>query len=288
MYGLPADADVTHFAFGDRLHPDDLERVKAARRQAFDPHGDGSYEVNCRLVWPDRSVHWFTVRGQAFFEGEMPDRRVVRFIGMVMEITARKEAEDAVRLNESRLKGIMDNTSAVIYLKDLAGRYLLINRRYEDLFGITQQQIVGKTDADVLPPDVVTTIRANDRRVQETGEPLEFEEVVPHDDGPHTYVSVKFPIFDAAGNVTAVGGVSTDISDRKRASDELEEEQELLRHTIAVQDQERQLVAYEIHDGLVQYATGRCHAIGRPAKQGRLRGDRQSNQEHRRHLAKIR
>lgn len=172
------------------------------------------------------------------------------------EIAERMTAEETVGASESRLQAILNNTSAVIYLKDSQGRYLLTNKRYEEVFHITQQQLVGKTDAEIFPLDVVEKLQANDRQVRDTGLPLEFEEVVPHDDGPHTYVSVKFPIFDPAGQCYAVGGISTDISDRKRASDALEAEQELLRHTIELQDQERQLIAYEIHDGLVQYATG--------------------------------
>ncbi len=79
---------------------------------------------------------------------------------------------------------------------------------------------------------------------------------MPQRDGTHTYVAVKFPIRDSAGQVAAIGGISTDISERKKATNALEAEQELLRHTIEVQDHERQLVAYEIHDGLVQYVTG--------------------------------
>ena len=172
------------------------------------------------------------------------------------EIAERTIAQRIVGASESRFQAIINNTSAVIYLKDWEGRYLLVNRRYEELFNVTQQQIVGKTDAEVFPSEVVAALQANDRQVRDTKQALEFEEVVPHADGPHTYVSVKFPIFDPAGQCNAVGGISTDISDRKRAADVLEQEQEMLRHTIEAQDQERQLIAYEIHDGLVQYATG--------------------------------
>lgn len=256
MFGLSPDTDVTNVYFLERVHPEDRERAQQAVQKALDPTGDGRYDIELRLVLPDGRTHWFIVKGQAFFDGEMSSRRATRFIGTVVEITERKQAEQVIRASESRLQAIMDNTSAVIYLKDLQGRYLMTNRRHEELFHITQQQIVGKTDADVFPSDTVTRLQANDRQVLNTGRPLEFEEVVPHSDGPHTYVSVKFPIIDPAGRITAVGGISTDISDRTRATDALKAEQEVLRHTIELQDQQRQLVAYEIHDGLVQYATG--------------------------------
>ncbi len=256
MFGLPPDADRNNVPFLDRVHPEDRERAHQTMQRALDPNGDGTYEIEYRIPWPDGAIRWVIAKGQALFEGQAGARRAVRFIGTVLDITERRKAEDIIRASESRLKAMMDNTLAVIYLKDSQGRYLLINRRFEELFNVTQQQIVGKTDADFFPSEVVARFQANDRQVRDTGQPLEFEEVVPHSDGPHTYVSIKFPVFDPAGQCNAVGGISTDISERKRAADALEAEQELLRHTIEVQEQERQLVTHEIHDGLVQYATG--------------------------------
>ncbi len=219
MLGLPADSDVTNVSFRDRVHPEDRERVNEAIQKAFDPLGDGVYEVECRVVWPDDSVHWFIARGQVLFEGEKPDRRAVRLIGTAFDITDRKQAEETIRAGESRLQAIMDNASAVIYLKDLQGRFLMINKRFEELLKVTQEQFIGKTDADIFPSDVVAKIHAHDRQVKETGMPLEFEEVVPHKDGPHTYVAVKFPITDAHGAVIAIGGISTDITDRNAAEE---------------------------------------------------------------------
>ncbi|MDZ4819017.1 MAG: PAS domain-containing protein [Planctomycetota bacterium] len=256
MLGFSPDASASDLSFRDRIHPEDLERVNQAIQEAFDPTGDGKYEIDCRLVWPDNTTHWFIAKGQAMFEGEEPNRRAVRFIGAVLDVTERRQAEEKLRASENRFQAMMDNTSAVIYLKDTQGRYLVINRRYEELFNVTQHHVVGKTDADIFPSDVVAKLQANDQQVMDTGKPLEFEEVVPHSDGPHTYVSVKFPILDPTGQCIAVGGISTDISDRKRAAEAIAEEQELLRHTIEVQDHERQLIAYAIHDGIVQYAAG--------------------------------
>jgi len=256
MFGLPPHADVTDVSYLDRIHPNDRERVVQAVGRARDPRGNGRYETECRLVLPDGSVGWFIVKGQAFFEGQGEQRHATRLIGTVMEITKRKKAEEIIQASENRLQAIMDNAHAVIYLKDLDGRFLLINRRFEELLHVSQRDFIGKTDADIFPSDVVAKIQANDQLVRESGKPLEFEECVPQQDGPHTYVAVKFPLFDAGGHCVAVGGISTDITDRQRAIEALETEQEMLRHTIQMQDQERQLVAYDIHDGLVQYATG--------------------------------
>jgi PAS domain S-box-containing protein len=125
--------------------------------------------------------------------------------------------------SEMRLQSILDNTTAVIYLKDLEGHYFTINRQYEKLFHVTRQEILGKTDYEIFATAVADVLRANDQKIVEAEAPIEFEEVVPHDDGLHTYISVKFPLRDTVGTIYAVCGISTDITDRKRSEHELRE-----------------------------------------------------------------
>jgi PAS domain S-box-containing protein len=137
-------------------------------------------------------------------------------IGLFME---RKRAEEALRQSETRLRAILDNTTAVIYVKDLQGRYLLVNRRFEALFHRTREEIQGKTDHEIFPRETADAFRANDRAVLAAMQPLQWEEVAPHDDGPHTYISVKFPLLGAAGAPYAICGISTDITERKRAEE---------------------------------------------------------------------
>ena len=130
--------------------------------------------------------------------------------------TARLHAEE----NARRLLQVIDNTSAVIYMRDSAGRYLLVNRRYEDLFGVRRQEIMGLTDHDLFSVEVADAFRANDLIAFERGEAIQTEEIAPHPDGVHTYITVKYPIADAAGRRFAICGISTDITDLKRAEEE--------------------------------------------------------------------
>ena len=123
--------------------------------------------------------------------------------------------------SEVRLQSIVDNTTAVIYLKDLEGHYFTINRQYEKLFHVTRHEILGRTDYEIFPEAVADVFRENDNKVIAAKEPIEFEEVVPHDDGLHTYISIKFPLRDTAGTIYAVCGISTDITERKRTEHEL-------------------------------------------------------------------
>jgi PAS domain S-box-containing protein len=130
-------------------------------------------------------------------------------------------AQRAARDGHSQLMALIDNTSAVIYMRDLVGRYMLVNRQYERLFEVRRADILGRTDHDLFPAEIATAFRENDLAAVERGTPVQMEEIAPGDDGPHNYITVKFPILDEAGRAYAVCGISTDITDRTRAEAEV-------------------------------------------------------------------
>ena len=142
--------------------------------------------------------------------------------GAVRMHGARRLAEEqlaAQRQETDRLLKVIDNTSAVIYMRDSDGRYMLVNRQYEQLFGIRRQDIVGRTDHELFPKDMADDFRANDLKALSRGAPIQMEEVAPHPDGVHTYITVKYPIRDLAGRPYAVCGISTDITPLKRVEE---------------------------------------------------------------------
>jgi PAS domain S-box-containing protein len=138
-------------------------------------------------------------------------------------------AADARQSRHTLLQEIADNSTAVIYLKDIEGRYLLVNRRYEALFHVARGEVAGKTDFDLFPADRAEAFRAFDQRVVAAGTTLEAEEIVPQDDGLHTYISIKCPVRDDAGRIYAVCGISTDITERKRAEEQQRASEEKFR-----------------------------------------------------------
>jgi PAS domain S-box-containing protein len=137
--------------------------------------------------------------------------------------TRLRAAYEILRRREQQLQAILDNSTAVIYLKDREGKFMLINKQFEQLFHIGRDEIVGKTDRDLFPRYMADAFQANDRRVLKEQTALEIEEEAPQDDGKHTFLSVKFPLLDASGRAYGVCGISTDITERKVAEQALKE-----------------------------------------------------------------
>ena len=164
-----------------------------------------------RTPWAPEWWFWHALRLSAF----------LLVMGLVFSDYQRKGSD--LRVSEERLRAIIDNTSAVIYMKDADGRYLLINRQYEKLFGVTLDEIRGKTDYEVFPAEMADVFRANDLQVLAGGTLLETEETAPQEDGPHTYISIKVPLVDASGMPYAICGISTDITERKRDEESIKQ-----------------------------------------------------------------
>ena len=150
---------------------------------------------------------------------DMTTRLRVLYDDLKQEIRERERAEEAKRASLEMLQAIIDNSPAIIYLKDVEGRYLLTNRRYATFFNIDQEMIIGKTDYDIFPEAVAETFQTNDRTVLETGLAQSWEEIAPQNGQDHTFLSQKFPLFDAHGHPYALCGISTDITERKQAED---------------------------------------------------------------------
>ena len=123
---------------------------------------------------------------------------------------------------DHRLQLILENTTAVMYLKDATGRYVFVNAEYERLFDIQSTEIVGRTDEEVHPEQMANAVSKNDQRVLDTGEPLEVEEQITVDETERTFLSLKVPTSDEGGAVDGVFGVSTDITERNQREQQLE------------------------------------------------------------------
>jgi PAS domain S-box-containing protein len=125
------------------------------------------------------------------------------------------ESRDAMQLRQ-----IVDNASVAMFVKDLHGTFLYVNRAFERLTGMPREATVGHSDADVFPANA-DEFRRHDRQVVERRRALDFEETVEAPGGTRVYLSHKFPLIDADGDAYAVCGIATDITSRKRAEEAL-------------------------------------------------------------------
>jgi PAS domain S-box-containing protein len=135
-------------------------------------------------------------------------------LGVNIDITPRKLAEQERRRAHAALQSFLDHSVALVFLKDVAGRYLMVNRQFEKCFGVTREEVLGRTDRDIFPDQQAEIFVENDRKVREAGVEMEFEEVAHYTGGTRVSLVLKFPIRDESGLITGVGGVATDVTDR--------------------------------------------------------------------------
>lgn len=146
-----------------------------------------------------------------------------------LSVALQDQAAAEVSGVEAVMRQILDNSPAVIYAKDLDGHYVLVNHQYERRFGLTRDEVIGKTDFDIFPREIAQAFVDNDREVVQGGNAIEVEEAAPGTAELRTYVSVKFPLSGADGRILSVCGISTDITDRKQAEEQLAASERYLR-----------------------------------------------------------
>ncbi|HEX5899545.1 MAG TPA: PAS domain S-box protein [Solirubrobacteraceae bacterium] len=199
-------------------HPEDrrldrplIKELLAGRRRSF--------AIEKRYLRADGTmVHALVHISLMHGDGERP----LYFLCQLVDITERRRAEAERKASEDRLQAIIDNSPALILVKDTQHRYLLVNRRWEELFGVRADQAVGRTSEEVLPAARRPAHREIDDRVAENGEPYEAMMVIPEPDGldERTFLMVKFPLRDVDGDVSAVVTIATDITERRRSAEE--------------------------------------------------------------------
>jgi PAS domain S-box-containing protein len=142
---------------------------------------------------------------------------IVRSLAVLVDVTERKRAERALMESEKRMRAILDNAPTVFFLLDSQGRYTFVNREWERLFHHSRQEVAGRTAYDFFPKHVADGLHQNNRSVIRSGVSHSGEEQIPQEDGVHTWLTQKFPLIDSSGALYALCGISTDITERKRA-----------------------------------------------------------------------
>ncbi|MBX3450525.1 MAG: PAS domain S-box protein [Planctomycetaceae bacterium] len=202
-----SDHELLERPFLDFVHPDDLE----ATREVVATLASGQPIVRFRNRYLTARGDYIWLEWNARMGG---NNGVIFAVGR--DVTEELRFQQELKVREEREQAILENTPAVVYVKDPEGRYLYANQRFVDLFALEHGSVTGKTDLEIFPRELAEAFRSNDQQVAASRSRITIEEQAPHADGLHTYVSVKFPLFDAAGHISSVAGISTDVTDDLR------------------------------------------------------------------------
>ena len=206
-------------------------------------HNEFSLEYPCHS--PDQQ-RWFRMRVTPLLDSQA---------GVVVaheNITERKLAQEKRYQSEAQFRAILDNSPSLIFLKDLDGRYLRVNREFTTVFRLTSEEVLGRTDRDIFPPEQAAIFQMNDEKVLQGGLPLLFEEASIHGDGQHIAIVHKFPLRDEKGTLYAMGGIVTDITERKQAEEALRQNEE--RFDLAVRGSNTGIWDWDLRTGKTYFS----------------------------------
>ncbi len=217
-FGLSIDADFSHQVLMTSIHPDDRTSVQAAIQDSITNHTD--YDVEYRTIWDDRSTHWVLVRGFTIYDA---DGTPLEMVGTSLDITDRKQTEEALRESEARFRSFAENSNDVVWITTAHEyRLIYVSPAYEQIWGrsITELFVDLTRFVEFVHPDDRDRIQAGWQRCTEGGFSQEYRVIRP--DGSIIWIYDRgFPIYDDQGKLLYLGGIAEDISDRKHAEDTL-------------------------------------------------------------------
>ena len=215
LYGLePHSCEASYESWLKTIHPDDREKSIAAVQKA----AGGGEELNAewRAVYPDGTVRWLMSRG-----GPLRDAagRVIRFVGIVIDITARRVAEEALRTSEQRFRDVSEAAGEFIFEVDAEGHLTFISDRVQDVLEYAPKEIAGKMFFDLLPEADTSRIKSlfgEHIRARSAVRDLEHQALTRS--GGTIWLNIAtVPIFDDKGNFLGFRGAAMNVTARKEA-----------------------------------------------------------------------
>jgi PAS domain S-box-containing protein len=247
----------------ERIHPDDLSRIEEALNAAI--RRKGSYQAEYRIIWPDGTIRWTEGRGRSTYN-EAGD--CISMQGLMIDITERKQAEEALRESEERYRNVVETQTELICRNLPDTTLTFVNDAYCRYFNRTREELIGTKFLELIPEAVHLAVLRHVEALMESRSPdtSEHEHEVIRADGSVGWQQwVNRKIFDPAGRVIEVQGIGRDITERKLAENALRESEERYRNVVETQTE--LICRYECDTTLTFVNDAYCRYFGKTREQ---------------------
>ena len=194
------------------VHPDDhAATIREAERLA---QGARAIDFENRYRAKDGTYRWMSWHVSPAADGKL-------LYCATRDVTEARRSRDELTRARRDIQAILDHSPVVVFVTDVEGRYRMLNSASARITGRSPQELIGRTATDIFPKDVADMVRANSHRVMASGRSEMFEETLPTVVGPRTYSVVRFPLRNEHGDISALCGMSLDITEQKAAAEEI-------------------------------------------------------------------
>ncbi len=227
MFGY-SEKELLAMTFRDLTHPEDRDASVEYARQVKAGETD-SYQHEKRYVGADGRIVW-ALTSVSIVRNAWGNLH--RFVAQMQDVSERKRAEEELKESHDLLQSVMEGTTDAVFVKDLQGRYLMINRAGAGALGRSVGEVIGKDDIELFGAEDGRQVMEEDRKVLAARETRTTENTKTAEGQTRTFLSTKGPYWDGEGNVAGMFGIARDITDRKEAEEALRESEQRLQ-TIA-------------------------------------------------------
>ena len=246
LLGVSPETEPLSYANWQRLvHPADRQRAGEELRSALSDQCP--IDLDFRIQRPDGAVRWLNSKGQASYG---PDGTPLRVVGLSIDITDRKQTEEALRKSEAELHLVADSAPVSIAHCDRDLRFKFVNTTYTARLGLRPEDLIGKTIPEVLGKEAYESFRQHVETVL-GGERVTFEIEIPYERiGRHVMHCLYVPEFDSAGAVLGWVAVVMDVTERRQAEDSLRQAEQALKEADRRKDEFLAMLAHELRNPL--------------------------------------
>ncbi|MCG8568761.1 MAG: response regulator [Spirochaetes bacterium] len=226
ILGNGVDQSIAEGYFTSKICELDGKKTPTQEIEDFKERGNLDYSFIFPCIVNNKEDGWMTFdvcansKEKPVFNNELK-KITNEIIAIITNFIANKKIEAILKQDPKILNAIINNSTALISVKDIQGRYIFVNNMWLEMYNFSEDEILGKVDKNIFPALISEIIMSTDQEVIETSAPIKTEEQFQFHQQEFSFLSVKFPIFDLEGELQAITSISTDITELKKAEFEL-------------------------------------------------------------------